>query len=92
MRAATMLAGYLQADQAALDLAQLWSSLEPENPEPIYIAGQYFLDNGSLQSALQQSKRLLSLRASSLFLAIAAILLPLTTNTYHNSHSNTPSC
>lgn len=70
-RRATMLAGYLQADQAALDLAQLWSSIEPENPEPIYIAGQYFLDNGSLQSAFQQSKRLLSLRASSLFLAIA---------------------
>lgn len=71
VRRATMLAGYLQADQAALDLAQLWSKIEPENPEPIYIAGQYFLDSGRVQSALQQSKRLLALHASSLFLAIA---------------------
>ena len=82
-RRATMLAGYLQADQAALDLAQLWSSIEPENPEPIYIAGQYFLDSSSLQSALQQSKRLLSLRASSLFLAIATN--PLATDDKHLS-------
>ncbi|HNI36672.1 MAG TPA: tetratricopeptide repeat protein [Pseudomonadales bacterium] len=70
-RRATMLAGYLQADQAALDLAQLWASLAPNNPEPIYIAGQYFIDSGQLVAALQQSKRLLALHASPLFLAIA---------------------
>ncbi len=70
-RRATMLAGYLQANQAALDLAQLWSAIEPDNAEPIYIAGQYFIDGGQLQAALQQSKKLLALHASSLFLSIA---------------------
>lgn len=70
-RRATMLASYLQAHQAALDLAQLWSTIEPDNAEPIYIAGQYFLDNGQPQAALQQSKKLLALQARSLFLAIA---------------------
>src|SRR5689334_10477874 len=31
VRRATLLAEYLQAQQAALDLAQLWSDIEPQN-------------------------------------------------------------
>jgi tetratricopeptide (TPR) repeat protein len=70
-RRATMLAGYLQADQAALDLAQLWSSIEPQNPEPLYIAGQYLAEKGELAQAMTLSKQLLTLHAGSLFFTIA---------------------
>lgn len=71
VRRATLLASYLKADQAALDLAQLWADVEPQNPEPLYTAGQLLIDRGKLEQALPFSKRLLALHARPLFLSIA---------------------
>lgn len=71
VRRATLLAEYLRAPQAALDLAQLWESIEPENPEPVYLAGQYLVAFERLDLAMQKSKRLLALDAQTLFVAIA---------------------
>ena len=71
VRRATLLAEYLRASQAALDLAQLWSDIEPENPEPVYLAGQYLIAFQRLDLALQKSRRLLELDAQTLFVPIA---------------------
>lgn len=69
---ATLLAQHLNAAQAALDLAQLWASIEPANPEPVYLAGQYLITFQRLDLAMQQSRRLLEMGARPLFLAIAS--------------------
>ncbi|HSC75918.1 MAG TPA: tetratricopeptide repeat protein [Pseudomonadales bacterium] len=71
VRRATLLAEYLQAPQAALDLAQLWSDIEPQNPEPVYLAGRYLVNFQRLDLAVQKSKRLLELDAQTLFVPIA---------------------
>jgi tetratricopeptide (TPR) repeat protein len=71
VRRATLLAEYLRASQAALDLAQLWSDIEPENPEPVYLAGQYLIAFQRLDLALQKSRRLLELDVQTLFVPIA---------------------
>lgn len=71
VRRATLLAEYLHASQAALDLAQLWSDIEPQNPEPVYLAGQYLVAFQRLDLAMQKSQRLLDLQAQTLFIPIA---------------------
>ena len=71
VRRATLLAEYLHASQAALDLAQLWSDIEPQNPEPVYLAGQYLVTFQRLDLAMQKSQRLLDLQAQTLFIPIA---------------------
>lgn len=71
VRRATLLAEHMQASQAALDLAQLWESIEPQNPEPIYLAGQYLAAFQRLDAATQKSKQLLALDAQTLFVTIA---------------------
>lgn len=70
-RRATLLAQYLHAGQATLDLAMLWSELEPQNPEPVYISGQYLLAFQRTDLALNQSRKLLEMDVQSLFVAIA---------------------
>lgn len=72
VRRGTLLAQHLNASQAALDLAQLWATIEPTNPEPVYLAGQYFIAFERLDLATTQSRRLLELDAESLFVAIAS--------------------
>ena len=71
VRRATLLAEYSHASQAALDLAQLWSDIEPQNPEPVYLAGQYLVTFQRLDLAMQKSQRLLDLQAQTLFIPIA---------------------
>ena len=71
VRRATLLAEYLHASQAALDLAQLWSDIEPQNPEPVYLAGQYLVTFQRLDLAMQKSQHLLDLQAQTLFIPIA---------------------
>ena len=71
-RRAVLLANHLQAGQAVLDLAQLWSSLEPENPEPVYLACQQLIAFQQPDAAMLQSRRLLSLAAPTLFVPIAS--------------------
>lgn len=71
-RQAVFLAQHLNASQAALDLALLWADIEPGNPEPVYLAGQYLIRFQRLDLALQQSRRLLDMHAQSLFVAIAS--------------------
>jgi tetratricopeptide (TPR) repeat protein len=70
-RRATLLAQYLHASQAALDLAMLWSELEPKNPEPVYIGGQYLVALQRIDLAMNQSRTLLDMGVQSLFVAIA---------------------
>lgn len=72
VRRATLLAQHLDASQAALDLALLWSDIEPQNPEPVYLAGQYLIAFQRPDLALQQSRRLLEMDAQPLFLALAS--------------------
>lgn len=71
VRRATLLAEYLNASQAALDLAQLWADIEPQNPEPVYLAGRYLLAFQRLELAMEKSKRLLQMNAQTLFVPIA---------------------
>jgi tetratricopeptide (TPR) repeat protein len=71
VRRATLLAEYLNASQAALDLAQLWSDIEPQNPEPVYLAGRYLVTFQRPELAVQKSKHLLDMNAQTLFVPIA---------------------
>ncbi len=71
-RRATLLAQYLHAGQAALDLSMLWAELEPQNPEPVYISGQYLIAMQRFDLAMEQSRKLLDMDAQTLFVAIAA--------------------
>lgn len=70
-RQATLLARHLQAGQATLDAAMLWEDLEPDNPEPVYLVGQYLIASQKLDMAMVRSERLLSLDAQTLFVPIA---------------------
>jgi tetratricopeptide (TPR) repeat protein len=70
-RQATLLAQHLQAGQATLDAALLWEELEPNNPEPLYIVGQYLIAAKKTDMALDRSEKLLTLKAQTLFLPIA---------------------
>ena len=70
-RQATLLAQQLQAGQATLDAALLWEELEPNNPEPLYIVGQYLIAAKKLDMAVARSEKLLTLQAQTLFLPIA---------------------
>lgn len=72
VRRATLLAQHLNASQAALDLASLWSEIDPENPEPLYLAGQYLVIFQRLDLAMQKSRRLLEMNAQTLFVGIAS--------------------
>ncbi|HQQ74196.1 MAG TPA: tetratricopeptide repeat protein [Pseudomonadales bacterium] len=71
-RQGTLLAQHMGAAQAALDLALLWSDLDPENPEPAYLAGQYLIAFQRPDLAMQQSRRLLDLDAQTLYVGIAS--------------------
>ena len=70
-RRASLLARELQAGQATLDAAMLWEQLEPNNPEPVYLVGQFLIAGGKLDLALQRSEQLLALDAQTLFMPIA---------------------
>lgn len=70
-RQATLLAQQLQAGQATLDAALLWEELEPNNPEPLYIVGQYLIAAKKPDMAIVRSEKLLALKAQTLFLPIA---------------------
>ncbi len=72
VRQATLLARHLNASQAVIDLAMLWADLEPDNPEPLYLAGQYLVAFQRLDQAMAQSRRLLAMDAQTLFVAIAS--------------------
>lgn len=72
VRRAVLLAQHLNASQAVLDLTLLWSTVEPQNPEPVYLAGQYLVAYQRLDLAMEQSKRLLAMDAQPLFVAIAS--------------------
>lgn len=71
VRRATLLAEYLNASQATLDLAQLWADIEPQNPEPVYLAGRYLVAFQRPDLALPKSKHLLDMNAQTLFVPIA---------------------
>jgi len=72
VRRATLLAQHLNAAQAALDLANLWSDIDRTNPEPVYLAGQYLVAFQRLDLAMQKSRRLLEMDAQTLFVPIAS--------------------
>jgi tetratricopeptide (TPR) repeat protein len=72
VRRATLLAQHLNASQAALDLANLWSDIDPKNPEPVYLAGQYLVAFQRLDLAMQKSRSLLEMDAQTLFVSIAS--------------------
>ncbi len=69
---ATLLADYLHAPEAALNAATLWTTLAPNNPEPRFILARYQLLTQRTDLAFDSSKKLLSMKAQTLFLPIAA--------------------
>lgn len=70
-RQATLLAKHLQAGQVAMDAGMLWEELDPENPEPVYLVGQYLIAAQQLSLALDRSEKLLAMNAQTLFVPIA---------------------
>ena len=74
---ATHLAQFLQADKAALDAAQLWVELEPENVEAQYTSATMLAKNQRPLEALQHMAWVLDNGGSTNFAAIAASSLSL---------------
>lgn len=70
-RRATEIAEYLGSNELALDSAQLWSSLEPENAEPQSLVAVHLVKQGQLDEAFDQSLALMEKGLSPLFQAIA---------------------
>ena len=74
---ATHLAQFLQADKAALDAAQLWVELEPDNVEAQYTSATMLAKNQRPLEALQHMAWVLENGGSTNFAAIAASSLTL---------------
>lgn len=70
-RQATLLAKHLQAGQVALDAGMLWEELDPKNPEPAFLVGQYLIAAQQPALALERSEKLLKMDAQTLFVPIA---------------------
>ncbi|MGK0442320.1 MAG: tetratricopeptide (TPR) repeat protein [Pseudohongiellaceae bacterium] len=69
---ATRLAQYLKADKAALDVAQLWAEVEPNNPEAHYTTATMLAKNKQPLKALEHMEKVLIAGANTNFTAIAA--------------------
>ncbi len=69
---ATRIARYLNARQAALNTGLLWTELEPDNQEAIFIVATELIQSGQLIDALDYSLKLDNHSSDSLFHSIAA--------------------
>ncbi len=69
---AARIARFLDADQANLKMALLWSEIEPNNPEALFMATTGLSQSGRLSEAFRLSERLQTLGSRALFLSIAA--------------------
>lgn len=72
---ATRLAQYLKADKAALDVAQLWTEVEPDNAEAHYTAATMLAKNKQPLLALEHMEKVLIAGGNTNFTAIAASCL-----------------
>ena len=69
---ATRLAQYMKADKAALDVAQLWTEVEPSNAEANYTAATMLAKNKQPLEALEHMEKVLIADGNTNFTAIAA--------------------
>ena len=69
---ATRLAQYLKADKAALDVAQLWTEVEPDNAEAHYTTATMLAKNKQPLLALEHMEKVLIAGGNTNFTAIAA--------------------
>lgn len=74
---ATHLAQFLEADKAALDAAQLWVELEPDNVEAQYTSATMLAKNQRPSEAIQHMALVLDKGGATNFAAIAASSLTL---------------
>ncbi|MGH1470960.1 MAG: tetratricopeptide repeat protein [Cellvibrionaceae bacterium] len=69
---AARIARFLDADQASVKMALLWSEVEPNNPEALFMATTGLSQSGRTSEAFDLSARLQKLGTRPLFLNIAA--------------------
>jgi len=70
-RRATQIAEFIGSNELALNSAQLWSDLEPENTEPQTLIAIHLVKQGKLDKAFDQSMALMEKGLRPLFQAIA---------------------
>ncbi|WP_339673108.1 tetratricopeptide repeat protein [Dasania marina] len=69
---ATRLAQYMKAQNAALDMAQLWAELEPDSAEAQYTTATLLAQNNQPLESLEHMERVLKVGGATNFTAIAA--------------------
>ncbi|MCR8921492.1 tetratricopeptide repeat protein [Dasania sp. GY-MA-18] len=69
---ATRLAQYIKAQNAALDMAQLWAELEPDSAEAQYTTATLLAQNKQPLQALEHMERVLNAGGATNFTAIVA--------------------